>query len=134
MYLLDTDTSIFLLNERKPIVEQKLRQLRREDVGISTVTMAELYYGAAHSKQKEANKKRISVFCRDLQLFPFDAIAAEIFGTTKDYLGSRGEMIGTMDLLIASVSLTHQATLVTHNIGDFQKIPGLKYEDWFESE
>ena len=130
MYLLDTDTSIFLLNRKHPSVEQKLRSLGRDDVGLSTITVAELHYGARHSVKKEANETRVRIFASSLQVFPFDEEAAVLFGATKEDLISRGEMIGTMDLLIASVALAKEATLVTHNLREFQRIPALKCEDW----
>lgn len=131
MFLLDTDTSIFLLNRKNPAVEQRLRSFGRGDVGISAITMAELYYGAAHSKKRRSNENRVRIFCSSLSFFPFDEAAAEIFGTTKEYLVSGGEMIGTMDLLIASVAMARKAVLVTHNLREFQRIPRLSCEDWF---
>lgn len=133
MYLLDTDTCIYLLNRKNPLVELKLRSLKRDEIGISTITLAELYYGAAHSKKREANEKRVKIFCSSLTLCPFDEPAAQIFGTTKESLISNGEMIGIMDLLIASAALAQKATLVTHNLQEFKRISGLKLEDWFES-
>lgn len=131
MYLLDTDTCIFLLNRKDLSVELKLKALKRDEVAVSTVTMAELYYGAAHSEKREANKKRVEIFCSSLTLIPFDEQAAEIFGTTKESLISQGAMIGVIDLLIASMALSQKAILVTHNLQEFRRVPGLKVEDWF---
>lgn len=131
MYLLDTDTSIFLLNRKDPAAEQRLRHLNPREVSISTITMAELHYGAAHSKRREANKKWVKIFYSAMEVLPFDEKSALLFGTTKEHLMSRGEMIGTMDLLIASVVLATQAILVTHNTREFSRIPNLKCEGWF---
>jgi tRNA(fMet)-specific endonuclease VapC len=131
MFLLDTDTSIFLLNRKDPAVELKLKGLAREEIAVSTLTMAELLFGAVHSKKREANQKRVEIFCASLTLCPFDAAAAEIFGYTKEYLLARGEIIGIMDLLIASVALARKAVLVSHNQQEFRRIPNLKLEDWF---
>lgn len=132
MYLLDTDTCIYLLNRRIPTVEQRLKRLHRDEVGISTITAAELYYGAAHSRNRRANEARVEVFCTSLTLVPFDLEAAQIFGATKEHLASRGEMVGALDLLIAAVAAARDAVLVTHNIREFRRIPKLKLEDWFE--
>lgn len=133
MYLLDTDTCIFLLNRKVPSVEQKIHALHRNEIGISSITAAELYYGAAHSGSRKANEERVAVFCSSIALCPFDLKSAEIFGDTKEFLLSRGEMIGILDLLIASSAMAREAVLVTHNRGEFQRIPKLKLEDWFEA-
>ncbi len=131
IYLLDTDTCIFLLNKQNDFAEQKLRQLNRTDVGISTITFAELCYGAIHSKKKESNQKRIEIFCSSLTLCTFDQKSAILFGNIKEHLIRSGEMIGIMDLLIASVALSKKATLVTHNLSEFKRVPQLQLEDWF---
>lgn len=132
MYLLDTDTSIYLLNQKGLVAEQKLRSLKRDEVGISTITAAELFYGAAHSAKKEDNIKRVKLFCASLSLISYDFEAAFVFGSIKEYLVNQGQMIGNMDLLIASVALNRKAILVSHNIKEFQRLPDLKYEDWLE--
>jgi tRNA(fMet)-specific endonuclease VapC len=132
MYLLDTDTSIFLLNQKNPEIEARLRSLSGEELAISTITIAELYYGAAHSKKREENEKRVQIFCSSLTSYPFDEQAAKLFGDTKQLLMSRGKMIGIMDLLIASIALAQKAILVTHNTAEFRRIPDLLVEDWFE--
>ncbi len=132
MYLLDTDSCIFLLNQKNAAVEERLKNLGRDEVGISAITMAELYYGAAHSKKRGPNEARLKIFCSSLSFFPFDKSAAELFGDLKERLISRGEMIGMMDLLIGCVALSQNAVLVTHNSREFKRIPKLKVEDWFE--
>ena len=78
--------------------------------------------------------KRLAVTCfaGDTDA-PKDEESARIFGSTKEYLISRDEMIGTMDLLIASAALAQKAILVTHNSREFARIPGLTCEDWFEN-
>ena len=131
MYVLDTDSCIYLLNQKVPSVEARLREIQRGDIGISALTAAELHYGAAHSKNREENRKKADIFCSSLTLFPFDLKSAQIFGDTKEYLMSRGEMIGILDLLIASCALSLEAILVTHNSQEFRRIPELKLEDWF---
>ena len=113
-------------------MEQKLRGLNREDIALSSITMAELHYGAAHSKNRESNIKKVRIFCSSLTLCPFEEHAAEIFGEIKEILASERKMIGVMDLLIASIALAKKATLVTHNTREFSRIPTLKIEDWFE--
>jgi tRNA(fMet)-specific endonuclease VapC len=132
MYLLDTDTCIFLLNQKNPTIESRLKGLTRKDLGLSTITIAELYYGAAHSKRREENKKRVQIFTSSLTQCPFDVNAAEVFGEMKEWLVSRGKMIGIMDLLIGAVALVHKAILVTHNTAEFRRVPNLEVEDWFE--
>ncbi len=133
MYLLDTDTCIFLLNGVNSPAEKYLRDLGRNEVGLATITLAELYYGAAHSKQRENNERRVKIFAEAIALLPFDQEAAQTFGAIKELLVSKGELIGTMDLLIASIAVAHKATLVTHNTKDFNRIKELSLQDWFKA-
>lgn len=130
-FLLDTDTSIFLLNQSDRDVERRLHSLGRDEVGIATITLAELYYGAAHSKRREANEKRVQIFGQSLTLCPFDEVAARCYGSTRELLLSQGKLIGVMDLLIAAIAVTRQAILVTHNVREFRRVPSLHLEDWF---
>ncbi len=132
VYLLDTDTCIFLLNRKNLLAEKRLRELSGEGVALSAITMAELYFGAMHSEKKKINEERVRIFCSSFTIRPFDAESAQIFGATKELLVKQGAMIGVMDLLIASIALSKNAILVTHNTKELQRIPGLRTEDWFE--
>lgn len=130
MYLLDTDVSIYLLNGRLPQAAAKLRDLPAGRVGTTAVTAAELRYGALHSERRERNLERAETFLRSLRVVAFDDQAAVHFARVKDHLARRGELIGTPDLFIAACTLAVGATLVTNNVREFGRVPGLRWESW----
>ena len=132
MYLLDTDVSIYLLNGRLPKVAARLTDLERDEIGTTAITAAELRYGALHSGRPQLNLARVETFLAPLQQIPFDSTAAIQFGRVKSDLATRGELIGSMDLLIASCVLAVGGTLVTNNVREFSRVSGLPVENWAE--
>jgi tRNA(fMet)-specific endonuclease VapC len=99
-------------------------------IAISTVVLGELYTGA----YKHPNPARLLSLITDLRnevsVLDFDAVCAEEFGKVRGGLLQQGVNVPMADLMIASVALTHNLTLVTHNTADYQNIPGLRLEDW----
>jgi len=96
----------------------------------STICLAELYAGAYHLSNPGPLLKSIEALRLDLQILPFDEKCAEEFGRTRGTLLRQGISVNTLDLLIGSVALVNNFTLVTHNTADFQNIPNLRLEDW----
>lgn len=129
-YLLDTNTIIRYLNGRAPNIRSKLRATPFRDIGISTIVLAELRYGAAKGKTPTRTRAKQNQLLRQLTLVPFDEAAAEAYGTIRADLERQGTPIGPNDLLIGATALAHQLTLVTHNTREFQRIVGLALEDW----
>jgi tRNA(fMet)-specific endonuclease VapC len=132
LYLLDTDISIYLLNGKLPEVEEHLASLPAEQVGTTTVTAAELRFGALNSGRPQKNLARVETFLAPLTQIPFDERAAIQFGSLKQHLVSKGQLIGLMDLLIAACALTAGAVLVTNNMREFSRVPSLTVENWAE--
>lgn len=130
MYLLDTDICIYLLNGKAPRAEARLRELDRDEVGVTAITVAELSFGAVHSGRPERNLARVEAFLAPLVRVPFDDAAAACFARIKQALTASGGMIGAMDLLIAATALAFPAVLVTNNTRDFARVPGLEMENW----
>ena len=99
-------------------------------IAISTVVLAELYSGA----YKHPNPSRLLALIADLlqevAVLDFDSGCAEQFGKVQGGLLRQGIMVPETDLMIASVALIYDLTLVTHNTADFQNIPGLRLDDW----
>jgi len=99
-------------------------------IAISTVVLAELYSGA----YKHPNPSRLLALIADLlqevAVLDFDSACAEQFGKVQGGLLRQGIMVPETDLMIASVALIYDLTLVTHNTADFQNIPGLRLDDW----
>ena len=129
MYLLDTDTIIYSL--KGDINIQQNLQLHVNDILlISIITLMELYYGVYKSRHVDANLAKIKTLEQSLEILPTGQENAEIFGRLKAKLESDGNRLDDFDLIIASTALTHNLVLVTNNEKHFQRIEGLKLENW----
>ncbi len=128
--LLDTNVCIYLIR-RKPIqVLECFERYAAGEIGLSSVTLAELQYGAATSQFPERNRQALEVFTLPLEIAPFDAEAAVIYGEVWFALERQGRTIGSMDLMIAAHALSLGVTLITHNTREFERVAGLQVEDW----
>jgi len=97
---------------------------------VPTVVLGELYAGAYHGSQPAPLLQKIADLLDDVAVLDFDHACAERFGKERGGLLQQGISVPTADLMIAAVALVHNLTLVTHNTADFQKIPGLRLDDW----
>ena len=129
-FLLDTNIVSYWMRGDKKI----LRRLKLEkpcDLFISTVTLAEILYGIAKSPvKKKERRKKIETICSQLELFPFDRKAAEQYAAIRTGLEKKGIPIGERDMQIASIALANDLGVVTHNVKEFERIPGLELRDW----
>lgn len=130
LYLLDTDISVYLLNRRFPQVSERLSRLPADQVGTTAITAAELRFGALHSGRPQQNLARVETFLAPLVQVPFDEGAAIHFSQIKQFLTSKGSLIGTMDMLIASCVLAAGGILVTNNVNEFSRIPAVEIDNW----
>lgn len=130
IYLLDTNVCIHLLNDKHPNTLQRLRQYSPADITLCSVVKAELLYGARRSQRIEANLQLLKAFFAPLQSLPFDDECAEHYGQIHADLLAQGKPIGPNDTLIAAIARAHDATLITHNTGEFSRVAGLRMEDW----
>jgi tRNA(fMet)-specific endonuclease VapC len=129
-FLLDTDTCIHVI--RQPHSEA-LRHIQRHqpgDIGISSITLAELAFGVMKSSDPERNQTALEHFVAPLEVPAFDSNAALTYGQVREYLERAGTKIGSLDLLIGAHALTLGVTLVTHNTREFSRIKGLRLADW----
>lgn len=127
-FLLDTDICIYLL-KRQPLVLARFTQHRMSDIGISAITVAELEYGVAKTGSTK-NKRVLSAWLALLQQPSFDTHASRAYGQVRAELEMKGTPIGPLDTLIASHALALGLTLVTSNVREFNRISGLKIENW----
>ena len=109
---------------------ERLRHTRISDVGVSSITLSELEYGAAKSSRPAQNKLAIVEFLAPLENLPYDDMAAQEYGKTRAYLEKQGTPIGSMDMLIAAHALSLNCIVVTNNELEFRRIPTLKIENW----
>ena len=130
-YLLDTNTCVFALRNKPPIVGERIRQHPAGEVGVSTITVAELRYGADKCDQPEANHNKVNKFLLQVETIDFGPGAAEAFGVIRADLERRGQPIGPLDTLLAAHALSQGLIFVTHNTSEFQRVKGLQLEDWF---
>lgn len=131
-YLLDTNICIFLLNQRGGFenIVQHMDGMSRGDIGISAISVAELEFGIAASKKQNNNFKRLERFLLDFEVIDFNRASAAAYGPLRSTLQTQGMPIGPMDFLIAAHALSLNATLVTNNTREFQRVPCLRLEDW----
>jgi len=129
-YMLDTDTCISLLKARPEKISRRLSRLPVEDVGISSVVAAELWYGVALSEKKKLNEAALRDFLDFVNVLDWPAGACPVYGRIRAHLKKKGTPIGAMDLLIASHASFLNAVLVTNNTREFDRVPELKMENW----
>jgi tRNA(fMet)-specific endonuclease VapC len=130
MYLLDTNACIRVLNGSSTPLIARMRSHAPSDIRVSSVTRAELLYGARHSARVADNLRLLAAFFAPLVSLPFDDASAEHYGALRASRAAAGRPIGPNDLLIAATALAHDVTLVTHNLREFSRVAGLKIEDW----
>jgi tRNA(fMet)-specific endonuclease VapC len=131
-FLLDTNICIYIIKQKPPKVFDKFQTLTPSDVGVSSITVAELEYGAYKSQRQEQNRAALSQFLIPLEILPFDERATQTYGQIRAQLERRGTVIGSMDMLIASQAISLGLTLVTNNVRELSQIPGLPLENWVE--
>lgn len=129
-YLLDTNACIRFLSGRSDTLRDRLRSTPRDEIGICTVVMAELYAGAGKSINPEGALSKQRSFLSAFTTLMFDEPAAEAYGRIRSHLERHGSPIGPYDLQIAAIALANDLTLVTHNTREFTRVPGLSIEDW----
>lgn len=129
-YLLDTNACIRYINGRAPKLRTKLSLVNFQDVAVSTITKAELFYGSAKSQTPEQSLKAQLEFLTGVQSVAFDDAAAGKYGELRANLERRGTPIGQHDMLIAAIALANGLTLITHNVNEFSRIDDLEVEDW----
>jgi len=129
-YLLDTNLCIRHLNQRSEAITQRLSSLNETAIAVCSVVKAELYYGAMKSRNPQQALLKQRAFVERFISLPFDDEAAIHYGRLRAGLDAQGTPIGPNDLMIAAIALAHNLVLVTHNVREFSRVPGLKIEDW----
>lgn len=129
-YLLDTNTCIAIIKHRPDTIKTQLASLAVEEVGISGIVAAELWYGVTFSQKKKQNEMALKDFLDYVTELDWPFEAGKIYGRIREDLKGKGTPIGAMDLLIAAHALFLEAVLVTGNERDFQRVSDLKIENW----
>ena len=124
-YLIDTDWAIGYLNDRDPVAS-RLEKLRREGIGASIVSLAELYEGVYSSSAPETSESKLLGFLSGVTILGIDEGICRTFGKERGKLRKRGLLIGDLDLFIASTSLYYELPLCTNNRRHYERIEGLR--------
>jgi tRNA(fMet)-specific endonuclease VapC len=128
--MLDTNICIDLLRGRNRRLERRIAQVPADNVVISAISVAELWHGVEASSRPTFNEERLRRFLSYSQTAPFDEQAAYEFGILNMELASQGILIGPMDMLISAHALALGATLITDNVREFKRVPGLQIQNW----
>lgn len=131
-YMLDTNICIYAMKNKPEHVLQRLKKEINSGVCISSITLAELEYGMKHSSNPAKNEQALLCFLIPLTVLPFGATAASEYGTIRTYLQNNGTPIGPLDTLIAAHARAENMILVTNNVREFERVPGLEVENWVE--
>ena len=139
-YMLDTNICSYIIKHRPEGVLKHFKSVPADACMISSVSLAELRYWVArnhwlHKKSNNTgepniNEMIINAFISRLGIEPFGYEAAAVYGEMRAYLEAKGQMIGSEDLMIGSHALSLKCTLITNNVREFKRFPGLKVENW----
>lgn len=127
-YLLDTNAVIGLLNDTASMLAKRARRESPGDIGVSTIVVHELFYGAFKSRRAAQNVALVDSL--QFAVLEFDREDARQAGEVRALLSSKGTPIGPYDVLIAGQAKARDLVLVTHNMEEFGRVSGLRIEDW----
>jgi tRNA(fMet)-specific endonuclease VapC len=128
--LLDTDICIYLIRRRPPEVLHRFEEYEVGDIGVSSITVAELYFGARKSRHATQNTRALEQFLLPLEIVEFGFEAAVAYGDVRATLEKQGTPIGPLDTLIAALAISLGVTLVTNNSREFARVPDLELDNW----
>lgn len=129
-FLLDTDICSYVIKGSHPALDRRLRDLSPGQVAISAVTRAELRFGVALRPEATRLAMLVESFLQFVVTLPWDASAADRYGSLRAMLQQTGQPIGDHDTMIAAHALTANVTLITHNLAHFARVNGLSCADW----
>ena len=130
MFLLDTNVCIYFMKNSFPQLTEKLLSCNPAELLISSISVFELEYGAAKSQWGEKTRQNLAMFLAPFSILPFTAEDAVNAGRIRGYLKQLGTPIGPYDVLIAAQALSRSIPIITHNTGEFSRVPNLRVEDW----
>jgi tRNA(fMet)-specific endonuclease VapC len=134
LYMLDTDTCIFLMRGEHPALVAHAQSIPLQQQVMSAVTFAELAYGvqASAGAKRKQNQAVLDSLALHLAVLDWPQEAAQHYSEIRFDLKKRGAQLGAADLMIAAHARVLGATVVTNNVKDFGRVKGLKVENWVE--
>ena len=131
-FLLDTNICIYIIKQKPPEVLQKFNIYQVGDIGVSSITVAELEFGVQKSQFPTKNQQALTQFLLSLTIVDFDRAAAIVYGDIRARLEKQGKLIGSLDTLIAAHAISLEVTLVTNNAKEFSRVPNLQLDNWVD--
>lgn len=130
-YLLDTNILSYFIRGRHPALNDKVANaLNAQQAMTSAIVRAEMRFGQSRMPTDDKRRRAIDLLLSQLPTLPWTQAAADSYGTLKMQLQSAGTPIGELDTQIAAHALAEGLILVTHNTRHFERVKGLKLEDW----
>ncbi len=129
-YFLDTNICVYALHRRMPSVVERITQAHQGELLISTLVSAELAGGVMNSQRVDASRRALEMFLAQMVVLPWGEGAIWHYAHHAVRLKKAGRSIGTIDLLLGCQALAEDAILVTNNTREFERIEGLKLENW----
>ena len=131
-FLLDTNICIYIIKQKPLEVLQRFNTYQVGDIGVSSITVAELEFGVQKSQFSTKNQQALNQFLLPLTIVDFDRAAAIVYGDIRARLEKLGKPIGSLDTLIAAHALSLHITLVTNNVKEFSRVPNLQIDNWID--
>lgn len=129
-YMLDSDICIYIIKNNPKSVVKKFMRYSTDEIVLSAIAYAELETGVMKSKNVLMNRAALTKMMSGVKIMPFNAAAAETYGSIRAELEREGRTIGPNDMLIAAHAKSLDLTLITNNTKEFERVPGLKIENW----
>jgi len=129
-FMLDTNICIYIIKNKPLKVLKKFKEIEAKSVCISSITSSELWSGVFKSMNFERNAIALEEFLSPLTILDYDEKTSKVYGKIRSELEKKGNIIGSMDLLISAHALSEELTLVTNNVKEFKRVKGLSLENW----
>ena len=129
-FMLDTNTCIYIIKQKPSEVIERFKRTKISQIGISSITLSELFYGVSKSSKPKQNQVALAQFIAPLVIMPYGDEVAQYYGDIRANLEKQGTPIGSLDMLIAAHALSIACTLVTNNEKEFIRILNLKIDNW----
>ena len=130
-YMLDTNVCIDYLKGNSEKIRDRIISAPDDTLCVSAITFSELMFGVENSSNREKNLVALNFFLLKIDIVPYDDQAAAAYGEIRKQLKQEGNLIGGMDMLIAAHARASDSVLVTHNTREFNRVQGLRIEDWY---
>ncbi len=129
-FLLDTNVLIYIRQKRPPNILRRFARLQSGETALSVITYGELLYGVERAQNNLAARATLEELVSLIPVLPLPQSAGQAYGQIRASLASKGQLIGNNDLWIAAHALTSELILVTNNTREFDRVSGLKVENW----